>query len=337
MHRRYTRQQPDDAIDDRVAGGAVPEEWLLRKERQLELREAFHALPERDRHLLTLLFADPPMSYADIAAAMDMAVGAIGPTRRRALDRLRVLLEAVREPATGRGRVPDIPHRREEGTMKNTNTAAVSTSSATAGVAGIATVVLIFTSQAFKLAGRSEPGFDAPLHEVAAFMNAADQTLFAVGGYLTVVALVAFLWFLGGLWARLRTLEGHPAWRSTVVVASGGVFVAVILKGGSEYAAFRVPQGVSDELNRFAFDLGNLGFAQSWAMLGSMLLAAGWILLPSRRLLGWWAIIGGAGLIAARAVWTSPFWLLPYSIVWLWILAISVLLIRGRLVAAAAP
>ena len=33
--------------------------------------------------------ADPPPAYEDVAAALDMAVGSIGPTRGRCLERLR--------------------------------------------------------------------------------------------------------------------------------------------------------------------------------------------------------------------------------------------------------
>jgi DNA-directed RNA polymerase specialized sigma24 family protein len=36
-----------------------------------------------------LLIAEPPISYEDISAALDMPVGSIGPTRGRCLERLR--------------------------------------------------------------------------------------------------------------------------------------------------------------------------------------------------------------------------------------------------------
>jgi hypothetical protein len=36
-------------------------------------------------------------------------------------------------------------------------------------------------------------------------------------------------------------------------------------------------------------------------------------------------------MVAARAVWLSEFWLLPYLLLWLWIAVISVLLlVRAR-------
>ncbi|MFF0088124.1 RNA polymerase sigma factor [Streptomyces canus] len=62
---------------------------LLRAERQHALRTAFAQLPDRCRQLLGMLFTDPPLPYTQIGAALDLPVGAIGPNRRRCLDRLR--------------------------------------------------------------------------------------------------------------------------------------------------------------------------------------------------------------------------------------------------------
>jgi RNA polymerase sigma factor (sigma-70 family) len=50
---------------------------------------AFHQLPGRCRELLSVLMASPPPNYAEVAAALDMPVGSIGPTRARCLRRLR--------------------------------------------------------------------------------------------------------------------------------------------------------------------------------------------------------------------------------------------------------
>ncbi len=36
-----------------------------------------------------MLIGDPPRNYADISATLGIAVGSIGPTRARCLDRLR--------------------------------------------------------------------------------------------------------------------------------------------------------------------------------------------------------------------------------------------------------
>lgn len=68
-----------------------PEEQLLDRERDRGLWRAFAQLPERCRVLLQLVVVTAP-PYAEVAAALDMPVGSIGPTRARCLDRLRKLL-----------------------------------------------------------------------------------------------------------------------------------------------------------------------------------------------------------------------------------------------------
>jgi RNA polymerase sigma factor (sigma-70 family) len=69
----------DDAVDAR----------LLERERHLALLAALAELPDHQRRLVTLLIAEPPLSYAEISRRLDIPVGYIGPTRQRALDRLR--------------------------------------------------------------------------------------------------------------------------------------------------------------------------------------------------------------------------------------------------------
>jgi RNA polymerase sigma factor (sigma-70 family) len=62
---------------------------LVRADRHAALLAGLAALPARQRELLMLLAADPPLSYAEITERTGIPTGSIGPTRRRALDRLR--------------------------------------------------------------------------------------------------------------------------------------------------------------------------------------------------------------------------------------------------------
>jgi len=66
---------------------------LIEAERDTALWSAFQRLPARDQALLRMLVADPQPSYEDIGDALEMPIGSIGPTRGRALDRLRGELE----------------------------------------------------------------------------------------------------------------------------------------------------------------------------------------------------------------------------------------------------
>ena len=58
-------------------------------QRARALRQAFGRLPQRCSELLRVLMATPPPSYADVATALNLPVGSIGPTRARCLQRLR--------------------------------------------------------------------------------------------------------------------------------------------------------------------------------------------------------------------------------------------------------
>ncbi|MDO9356528.1 MAG: sigma-70 family RNA polymerase sigma factor [Solirubrobacteraceae bacterium] len=83
--------EPADIPDAR----ARPDGELLVRERDQLLRRAMGAISERCRTLLRVLAAEPPPSYDEVSAALDMPVGSIGPTRGRCLGRLREELELL--------------------------------------------------------------------------------------------------------------------------------------------------------------------------------------------------------------------------------------------------
>jgi RNA polymerase sigma factor (sigma-70 family) len=65
------------------------EEMVMRAQRHEALLAGLAELGSRHRQLLLLLIHDPPLSYAEISEQAGIPVGAIGPTRARALARLR--------------------------------------------------------------------------------------------------------------------------------------------------------------------------------------------------------------------------------------------------------
>lgn len=69
----------DTALDARLLSG----------ERDAAVWHAFSYLSVRCRQLLRMLVADPPPSYEEVGAALDMPIGSIGPTRGRCLGQLR--------------------------------------------------------------------------------------------------------------------------------------------------------------------------------------------------------------------------------------------------------
>jgi RNA polymerase sigma factor (sigma-70 family) len=62
---------------------------LLTAERDALLWTAFERLRPSDQALLRMLMADPAPTYEEIHVALGMPMGSIGPTRARALERLR--------------------------------------------------------------------------------------------------------------------------------------------------------------------------------------------------------------------------------------------------------
>jgi RNA polymerase sigma factor (sigma-70 family) len=87
--RHTSRVILTDDVPEQVSQSAAPDTALLANERDHALWSALADLPDRDRQLLRMLMADPTPSYAEISAALQMPIGSIGPTRERALQRLR--------------------------------------------------------------------------------------------------------------------------------------------------------------------------------------------------------------------------------------------------------
>lgn len=83
-------QLPDQG---RGAGASEVEERCLDAHRRRELRAAIAELPPRQRAVVRGLLRD--LSYDEVSALLGVAIGSIGPTRQRALSRLRVVLEAA--------------------------------------------------------------------------------------------------------------------------------------------------------------------------------------------------------------------------------------------------
>ena len=92
-----TEELPEEGVEARLDAA------LLVEERDRALWQAFGGLSDRCQALLRILVADPPPSYEDIGAALDMPIGSIGPTRQRCLERLRGLAEGEGVTATDRG------------------------------------------------------------------------------------------------------------------------------------------------------------------------------------------------------------------------------------------
>jgi RNA polymerase sigma factor (sigma-70 family) len=88
--RARQREVPTADLPDRSpAGEPVPVSALLETERCHAIREAVESLPDRQRTLLRALLSQPELTYDELSQRLAIPVGSIGPTRERALARLR--------------------------------------------------------------------------------------------------------------------------------------------------------------------------------------------------------------------------------------------------------
>jgi RNA polymerase sigma factor (sigma-70 family) len=91
--RSAHRKQPGELVPDfeNVAAetSGTADEEMLAAERHAALCEALADLPPAWQRLMAMLAADPPVPYGEISSRLGIAIGSIGPTRARCLDRLR--------------------------------------------------------------------------------------------------------------------------------------------------------------------------------------------------------------------------------------------------------
>jgi hypothetical protein len=202
--------------------------------------------------------------------------------------------------------------------------------SRTTGVIALVAVVLLF-GPIIAISTVGEPPFDATQEEAATFFRNADSAWVHAAQATASIGMLAFLWFVVGLTTLLRRVEREPAWRSTMALVSGTLVAAYGVVDASWDAAANRGTDLDPMMALYAFDLGNLGFANAWLAMASFAIAVGWVLLDSRALpawWAWWAVASGLGLVLARFAWEGSLWLVPYGLFWVWIIALAIRLIR---------
>jgi hypothetical protein len=206
--------------------------------------------------------------------------------------------------------------------------------SRTTGIIGLASFVLSFTP-IIAISTLGEPPFTGSAEQVHAFLVRLGAGWPTLASAVLTVAAIGLLWFVVGLALLLARAEGSPPWRSVAALTSGVLLPAYLLFNASwDAAAYRGAE-TDPALARYAFDVGNLGFANVWVAMGSFAIACGWVVISTRafgRWLGWWAVVAGIGLIVSRFVWTSDVWLGPYFLFWIWVIVVCVQLLRDRAV-----
>jgi len=196
--------------------------------------------------------------------------------------------------------------------------------------AGLATLVLVLGTSIAN--GYQSAPFTSDTDKVMSFFKSLDDAVGAASSWLTSVGLIGMLWFAIGLALLLRRYEGELPWRSAFL-AGAGVLSVVSGQIASWDAAVYRSTDIEPQVARYAFDLGNLSFANGWVATGALAVCAGSLILSSGdlpRWLGWWALAVGIAQVLARAVWTNDLAFVPFTLYWIWTAAICVLLFTGR-------
>jgi hypothetical protein len=200
----------------------------------------------------------------------------------------------------------------------------------TTGILGITSLVLLF-GPVIALASAGEPPLEATAAEAAEYFGRLDATWPRLAMATLTLGMIGTLWFFVAFGFVLRRAEGDPPWRSTVAILSGALLAAYGLIGSSTEAASVHGGKITPDVADYAFAFGSVGFANAWIAIASFALSSGWVILSTRileRWMGWWLVATGVGLVASRFVWTSELWTLPYLLFWLWVLVLSVRLLR---------
>ncbi len=95
--RKSRRDRPaalENALSDVPDPAAPIDAAILLDERDRALWRALASISERCQRLLRVLMASPPPTYKEVAAALDMSIGTIGPARQRCLSQLRQIVLA---------------------------------------------------------------------------------------------------------------------------------------------------------------------------------------------------------------------------------------------------
>jgi hypothetical protein len=198
------------------------------------------------------------------------------------------------------------------------------------GLTGIAFAVLIFAALAVQ---GVLPNADAPDDEVGAFF-ADDRGRILAGVWLRFLAGFAFVWFLGTLRSALQRAEGGTGRLAAVAFGAGLVFLAagmvanVALAGVAFTADRGVDAGVAVALltmTHFAYIAG--GMALAWLLAATFFVVVRTGVFPAA--VGWiGAIIGLAAIVCGLAFAGTRAELAAHPFFVVWVLAVSVLLVR---------
>jgi len=202
--------------------------------------------------------------------------------------------------------------------------------------AGLVFVILVLIASF--LPGESPPAIDDSAREIAKYFHGHSGAIQA-GAFLSGLAGIAFLWFLGSLWSRIRRPEETR--RLATIAAGGGVVtLGLVLVGFAMNATIALRLTSLGLLGaRFFYTLSTVVIAMASFSLAVLVIATSVAAIRAKVFpvwLGWLGVVLGvlwvvAGLGVATdnsVIFTLGF--IAFLLWLIWILAISFFLFQPQ-------
>ncbi|KGN34988.1 hypothetical protein N802_00575 [Knoellia sinensis KCTC 19936] len=202
-----------------------------------------------------------------------------------------------------------------------------------AGALGLLGIALLY-APIIAISTLGEPPLHASEAEIAEFYrNTSTTSWYEAAEITSVIGTLVLTWALVGVAMVLGRAEGAPFWRAAMAVLAAGILSANSVGNVGWAVVGRHGPELDIDVAHYAFDSGNIAFANLWLALASFAVACGWVTLETGvfpHWTGWLAMAAAVGFVVARFFWTSEVWLIPYAAFWVWMIALFVRLVRGR-------
>jgi hypothetical protein len=205
------------------------------------------------------------------------------------------------------------------------------------GLSGILFVVLFVPSY---LSAPDSPIATSGPQDVIDYFTDRQDGILIINGLLLVFGAFFFLWFLGTLHGVLQDAEGEGHGFSSVSLAGGLIFIALVLTGAAVEIVYPATLARFENFQQDA-QLGFLSLALSGWMyrfafvgMAALIAATSVIALRTSVLPGWVAWAGFVAALVALLRFLGP---LGGWLALLWVIPVSVLMLTGGVGSTGAP
>lgn len=192
-------------------------------------------------------------------------------------------------------------------------------------LAGVVAVVLWVIGGA--ILDRASPAEGSSAEQILA--NYQDEsTMILAGGFIFALGSLFFLWFLGGMRARLLRAEGGDGLLTNLVFGSGIAFSVFVLGLPLPDMSGALAEGLTAPAAQAFWNMGSIFFIGAEFMAVALTVATGIHVLATRILPRWVGFVSLAlalVLLIPQIGWAGLLFGVP-----LWTLLLSVLLFMGR-------